>query len=74
MTLGRPPIGVPCLVLVGRDDDLAVDAPVLADAIPGARLSLTDGDHLGAIAVPAYAAGIVGFLNELDASRFNKHA
>jgi hypothetical protein len=26
----------------------------------------SDGDHLGAIAVPAYVAGIVGFLNERD--------
>jgi pimeloyl-ACP methyl ester carboxylesterase len=61
-------IGVPCLVLVGRDDELAVDAQVLADAIPSARLNITDGDHLGAIAVPAYVAGIVGFLNEMDAA------
>jgi pimeloyl-ACP methyl ester carboxylesterase len=61
-------VGVPCLVLVGRDDDLALDAHVLADAIPGAQLTSTDGDHLGAIAVPEYAAGIVGFLNEMDAA------
>lgn len=55
--------------MVGRDDDLAADAQVLADAIPGARLSLADGDHLGAIAVPEYAQGIVGFLNDMDAAR-----
>jgi pimeloyl-ACP methyl ester carboxylesterase len=59
-------IGVPCLVQVGRNDDLAVDAQVLTGAIPGCRLVVTDGDHLGAIAVPEYAAGIVGFLNEVD--------
>jgi hypothetical protein len=31
-------------------------------------LVVTDGDHLGAIGVPEYAAGIVMFLNEIDAS------
>ncbi len=60
-------IAVPCLVQVGREDDLAANANVLADAIPGSRLAFTDGDHLGAIAVPEYAAGIVSFLNEIDA-------
>jgi hypothetical protein len=61
-------VAVPCLVEVGPNDDLAVNAQALTDAIPGARLVVTDGDHLGAIGVPEYADEIVTFLNEIGAS------
>jgi len=36
---------------------------VLASAIPRAQLLVIDGDHLGAVAVPAFAPAIVDFVN-----------
>ncbi|MCU1396332.1 MAG: hypothetical protein JWM34_4760 [Ilumatobacteraceae bacterium] len=56
-------ITAPTLVLVGRDDPLAVRPKVLADAIDGARLIVIDGDHLGAVGQPAFAPAIVDFVN-----------
>ena len=56
-------ITAPTLVLVGRSDDLAVRPQVLAGAIPGAELLIIDGDHLGAVGVPAFATAIVDFIN-----------
>jgi pimeloyl-ACP methyl ester carboxylesterase len=52
------------LVLVGRDDPLAVRPEVLAASIPGARLQLVEGDHLTALQDPVYAPTVVGFLAE----------
>jgi pimeloyl-ACP methyl ester carboxylesterase len=56
-------ITAPTLVLVGRDDELAVRPQVLAAAIPGAELLVIDGDHLGAVGKPAFAPAIVEFIN-----------
>ncbi len=56
-------ITAPALVLAGRDDALATRPEVLAGAIPGAELRVIDGDHLGAVAVPAFASAIVEFVN-----------
>ncbi|GAA1639026.1 alpha/beta fold hydrolase [Actinoplanes couchii] len=54
---------VPTLVLAGREDPLAGRPEILAKAIPGARLAVVDGDHLGAVRVPAFTTELVGFLN-----------
>lgn len=59
-------IAVPALVAVGADDPLAVGPAALAEAIPGARLALTPGDHLAAPGQPEYAAAIVEFLRRVD--------
>lgn len=56
-------ITAPTLVLTGRDDLLAVRPQVLASAIPRAQLLVIDGDHLGAVAEPAFAPAIVDFVN-----------
>jgi pimeloyl-ACP methyl ester carboxylesterase len=64
---GRIPlrdIAAPTLVLAGEDDPLAVRPQLLADAIPGARLRLVPGNHLSAVAVPAFGAALVEFLGE----------
>jgi pimeloyl-ACP methyl ester carboxylesterase len=55
-------IAAPTLVLAGRDDVLATRPQVLAAAIADARLRLLDGDHLSAVANPAFAPAIVDFL------------
>ncbi len=60
-------IRVPTLVLVGRSDELAASPELLARAIPGARLVLTDGDHLRAPGVPGFRAAIADFLDTVDA-------
>ncbi len=59
-------VNVPALIAVGADDPLAVGPGALAEAIPGARLVLTPGDHLGAPGQPEYAAAIVEFLRSVD--------
>ncbi|MFC7528361.1 alpha/beta fold hydrolase [Actinoplanes sp. GCM10030250] len=56
-------ITAPALVLAGRDDVLAARPEILAKAIPGARLSVIDGDHLGAVRVPAFTTELLTFLN-----------
>ncbi|GAA4951207.1 alpha/beta fold hydrolase [Actinoplanes utahensis] len=56
-------ITVPTLVLAGRDDVLATRPELLAKALPDARLAVTDGDHLGAVRVPAFIAELTEFLN-----------
>ncbi|MBW6434290.1 alpha/beta hydrolase [Actinoplanes hulinensis] len=56
-------ITVPTLVLAGRDDALATRPELLAKAIPGARLTVIDGDHLGAVRVPAFTSELLTFLN-----------
>jgi pimeloyl-ACP methyl ester carboxylesterase len=62
-------IAVPTLVVAGRDDELARDAHVLSDRIPGARMIITEGDHLGAIALPGFHQAIIGFLQSLDEAK-----
>ncbi len=59
-------IGCPTLVLAGDEDVLVGDPAALAGAVPGARLALVPGDHLGAVAEPAFAATLVGFLDEVS--------
>lgn len=56
-------ITAPTLVIAGRDDALAGRPEILAKAIPDARLALVDGDHLGAVRVPAFTRELVTFLN-----------
>ena len=61
-----PPIGdirVPTLVLVGRDDVLVGPPEPLAAAIPGAVVQIVEGDHLSAVADPAFSKAIVDFLS-----------
>ena len=55
-------IAVPTLLLAGADDPLAVRPAVLAEAIPGARLQVVTGDHLGAMADPDFIPAMVEFL------------
>ncbi|BAL90994.1 hypothetical protein AMIS_57740 [Actinoplanes missouriensis 431] len=55
-------VTAPTLVLAGRDDVLAARPEVLAKAIPGAQLTVTDGDHLGAVREPAFTSALVDFL------------
>ncbi|MEU4420076.1 alpha/beta fold hydrolase [Actinoplanes sp. NPDC024001] len=57
-------IAAPTLVLAGRDDVLAGRPEVLAKAIPGAQLSIVDGDHLGAVREPTFIAELLEFLGE----------
>ena len=55
-------IAAPTLLLAGRDDPLATRPEVLASAIPGARLQLVEGDHLGAVVDPSFTPAVVDFL------------
>jgi pimeloyl-ACP methyl ester carboxylesterase len=50
------------LVLAGSEDTLARRPEVLAAAIPAATLELVPGDHLAAVADPAFARALVSFL------------
>lgn len=59
-------VAVPALVAVGADDPMAVGPAALAQAIPGAHLVLTPGDHVSAPGQPEYAAAIVEFLHTVD--------
>lgn len=61
-------ITAPTLVVVGDADPLAVRPQVLVDAIPGARLAMVPGDHLGAVASPVFVGALVGFLGDDDGS------
>ncbi|MEU8660293.1 alpha/beta fold hydrolase [Actinoplanes philippinensis] len=56
-------IAVPTLLITGRDDVLATRPELLAKAIPNARLTVIDGDHLGAVRQPAFADELITFLN-----------
>jgi pimeloyl-ACP methyl ester carboxylesterase len=56
-------IAIPTLLITGRDDVLATRPELLAKAIPDARLAVIDGDHLGAVRVPAFTEELVTFLN-----------
>ncbi|MCU1426746.1 MAG: alpha/beta hydrolase [Actinomycetia bacterium] len=55
-------IHVPTLVIVGAGDTLAGDPQALADRIPGATAHIVGGDHLTAVADPAFRTTIVDFL------------
>ncbi len=58
---GAIPVGkisVPTLIIVGENDELAKGAAKLAAAIPGASFVVTPGDHLGAVAEPAFIEAI----------------
>jgi len=57
-------VTVPTLLLAGRDDTFADRPEVLADALPHGTLRLVDGDHLGAVVAPEFAAALVEFLGE----------
>ena len=56
-------IAAPTLVLAGDADPLAVRPEVLAAAVPDGRVVLLAGDHLGAVADPAFAGAIIDFLS-----------
>ncbi len=49
------------LVLAGEADPLAIRPEVLSGAIPGARLRMLVGDHVGALLDPAFTQSIVEF-------------
>lgn len=55
-------ISAQTLVLAGKSDPLAIRPNVLCEAIPDATLRMLSGDHIGAIADPAFARSIVDFL------------
>lgn len=57
-------ITAPTLVLAGTEDTLARRPEVLARAIPAATLELVPGDHLAAVAHPAFARALVAFLGD----------
>jgi pimeloyl-ACP methyl ester carboxylesterase len=50
------------LVLAGEADPHAIRPEVLSAAIPGARLRMLAGDHVGALVDPAFTQSIVEFL------------
>ena len=56
-------IDVPCLVLVGDDDDLARDPQQLADRLRLGRLEVVKGTHLSAVNDPRFTEVIVDFVN-----------
>ena len=64
---GLDRIAVPCMVLVGAADDLAVNVHDLVAAIPGAKLVTVPGDHLSAVAEPAFSQALVDFLAAVEA-------
>lgn len=59
-------ITVPALVLAGTRDSLIRPPEELAARLPRARLERVAGDHLSAVAQPAFRAAIVDFLAAVD--------
>lgn len=55
-------ISAPTLIIAGRSDPLAIHPEVLASAVPGARLTLVDGDHTSARLNPQFVSEIAAFL------------
>jgi pimeloyl-ACP methyl ester carboxylesterase len=55
-------ITAPTLILAGDADPLAVRPAVLAAAIPAATLRILAGNHMQAVADPAFTSSIVEFL------------
>ncbi len=56
-------VRTPTLVAVGDRDDAHASADALAAALPHGRLVRVPGDHATALAAPALAEAIVGFLS-----------
>jgi pimeloyl-ACP methyl ester carboxylesterase len=56
-------IAAEALVLAGDGDPLAIRPEVLSEAIPGAKLQILSGDHIGTLLDPRFAAAIVEFLS-----------
>ena len=50
------------LIVIGEKDDLVGSAEPLRDAIPGSTLVTVPGDHLTAVAAPAYKQAVRDFL------------
>jgi pimeloyl-ACP methyl ester carboxylesterase len=59
-------IEVPTLVIAGDRDLLAQRPQVLASSIPGARLLVVPGDHLGAVGAPEFSEALIEFLAQPD--------
>ncbi|MGY1754163.1 alpha/beta fold hydrolase [Blastococcus sp. SYSU D01042] len=57
-------VAAPTLVVAGDADALAARPQLLADALPGARLVVVPGDHLGAVRAPAFSEALVAFLGD----------
>jgi pimeloyl-ACP methyl ester carboxylesterase len=57
-------ITAPTLLLAGAQDPMATRPQVLVDALPDGRLQILDGDHIGALADPRFAASMVAFLGD----------
>ncbi len=55
-------VAAPTLIIAGADDPLAVRPEALAAALPDATVTLTAGDHMGALADPAFTRSLVDFL------------
>ncbi|MEU6584277.1 alpha/beta fold hydrolase [Nocardia sp. NPDC046763] len=55
-------ITIPTLVLAGDNDPFAAEPERLAAALPNATCVVVPGDHLAAVANPAFAAALVDFL------------
>lgn len=55
-------ITVPALVLAGDADPLAAEPERLAAALPNAECVVVEGDHLAAVADPAFSRALVDFL------------
>lgn len=60
-TTALPGIHAPTLIVGGREDPLMREADRLATLIPSARVEWVDGDHLTAVAAPAFTAALVKF-------------
>jgi pimeloyl-ACP methyl ester carboxylesterase len=57
-------IAATTLLLVGDKDALAAEPEVLAAAIPGCAVRVVPGDHLSAVAQPAFIAALVDFVGQ----------
>ncbi len=56
-----PLIRVPTLVIGGKDDHIMVGVERLTDVIADVRMVWTSGNHLTAVADPAFAATLAEF-------------
>lgn len=62
-------VTIPVLVIAGDRDELVGDPAQLTAAIPGAEVAVVHGDHLQAVFDPAFAGGIVRFLDRVSPVR-----
>jgi pimeloyl-ACP methyl ester carboxylesterase len=67
-----PSVGVPTLVVIGREDARSVRPPALDDLLPGARSHVIPGDHLSAAYRPEFTAAVVEFLDEPSSSTIGR--